>query len=322
MSVRPRPFIVVLDGYALNPGDLSWERLSSLGEYRVYERTDRNEVQERAGNAEAVLTNKVVFDRVTIAALPNLKYIGVTATGYNIIDLTAAKERGITVTNVPIYGTSSVAQMVFAHLLNLTQNVAGHASAVRNGRWAQSIDWCFWDTPLLELDGMVMGIVGLGRIGCATARIAEAFGMTVIAHTLPEGTEPPSVRLVDLDTLFRSSDFISLHCPLTAETEKLVNRERLGLMKRSAFLINTSRGPLVDEAALADALNTGQIAGAGLDVVAVEPPSANNPLLTAKNCFVTPHIAWATHAARGRLLNSAIDNMQAYFAGAATNVVS
>ncbi|MEX0641741.1 MAG: D-2-hydroxyacid dehydrogenase [Pirellulales bacterium] len=317
-----RALIVVLDSFALNPGDLSWGRLSALGECRIYERSNTDEVRVRAGEAEVVLTNKVEFDGGMIAALSKLSYIGVTATGYNIIDIAAARARDITVTNVPIYGTSSVAQMVFAHLLNLTQNVAGHASAVRNGRWARSIDWCFWDTPLLELEGMTMGLVGLGRIGKATARIAQALGMRVVAHTRGMYSDVPSVDLVDLDTLFRCSDVVSLHCPLTPVTERLVNRERLGIMQKSAFLINTSRGPLVDEAALAEALNAGQIAGAGLDVLAVEPPTNDNPLLSAKNCYVTPHIAWATRAARGRLLNMAIDNVAAYLQGAPTHVVS
>jgi glycerate dehydrogenase len=315
------PEIVVLDAAALNPGDLSWDRLMSLGECRIYDRSTLADVLERARNANVVLTNKVSINRETISALTKLSYIGVTATGYNCVDIAAAQEAGITVTNVPIYGTNSVAQMVFAHVLNFTQNVAGHSAAVRSGRWARAVDWCFWDTPLVELAGLSLGIVGLGRIGLATAQIAQAFGMKVIAHSRRESAVA-NIEIVDLDTLFRDSDFVSLHCPLTPATERLVSRERLALMKRSAFLINTSRGQLVDETALAEALNAGEIAGAGLDVLAVEPPMADNPLLTAKNCVVTPHIAWATKAARERLLNTAIDNLSAKLAGNPCNVVS
>lgn len=316
------PSIVVLDGATLNPGDLSWERLNTLGECRVYERSNPREVMERAVNADAVLTNKAPLDRATINELGKLKYIGVTATGYNCVDVAAARDHGIPVTNVPIYGTNSVAQMVFAHLLNLTQNVAGHGAAVRAGRWSQAIDWCFWDTPLVELEGWTLGVVGLGRIGLATTRIAQAFGMNVIAHTRTQDSANPLVEPVDLDALFRRSDVVSLHCPLTPSTERLVNRERLALMKPTAFLINTSRGQLVDEAALADALNSGRIAGAGLDVLSTEPPSDANPLLTAKNCVVTPHIAWATKSARRRLMTTAIENLESFLAGSPRNVVN
>jgi glycerate dehydrogenase len=316
------PLIVVLDGAALNPGDLSWNRLNQLGEYRVFERSTPIEVLNRAADAVAVLTNKAPLGRETIGALNQLKYIGVTATGYNCVDVTAARERGIAVTNVPIYGTNSVAQMVLAHLLNLTQNVAGHGAAVRDGRWSRAIDWCFWDTPQVELEGLTLGVVGLGRIGLATARIAQAFGMKVIAYSRTPASADLHIEHVDLDTLFRQSDVVSLHCPLTPATERLVNRERLALMKPSAFLINTSRGQLVDEAALADALNSNQIAGAGLDVLAAEPPSDANPLFSAKNCVVTPHIAWATSAARGRLMNTAIENLEAFLAGNPRHVVN
>ena len=316
------PRIVVLDGFALNPGDLSWERLSQLGECQVHDRSNPAETLERALDAEVVLINKVPLNRETITALPKLSYIGVMATGYNVVDVRAARDRGITVTNVPIYGTNSVAQMVFAHLLNHAQNVAGHAAAVREGRWARSIDWCFWDTPMLELEGLTMGIVGLGRIGLATARIAHAFGMKVVAHSRRASSPSDFIKMVDLDALFRTSDVVSLSCPLTPDTERFVNRDRIAMMKPSAFFINTSRGQLVDEAALADALNSGQIAGAGLDVLSVEPPPYESPLTTARNCHITPHIAWATRAARSRLLDTVIDNLAAYLAGTPTHVVS
>jgi len=315
------PSIVVLDGYCLNPGDLSWQRLESLGELTLYDRIDPTDVVKRSRGADILLTNKVVMSRDVITGLPQLKYIGVTATGYNIIDVQAAGERGIVVTNVPTYGTNSVAQMVFSHVLNLTQRVADHAEAVRLGRWASSPDWCFWDFPLLELDGLTMGLIGYGRIGKATARLARAFGMQVIAHSRSAITATDDVREVDRNTIFRESDIVSLHCPLTAETSRLVNRERLAMMKPTAFLINTSRGQLVDEAALADALNSGRLAGAGLDVLDAEPPTKSNPLFGAKNCYITPHIAWATQASRQRLLNTAIDNVAAFLRGDPQNVV-
>lgn len=315
--------IVVLDGYTLNPGDLSWEPLKQIGECTFYDRTTADEIVERALPAEIVLTNKVPLSQNTIDQLPSLKYIGVTATGYNIVDVTAARERQIAVTNVPTYGTASVAQMVFAHLLNLTQRVADHAGSVRDGKWTQCPDFCFWDSPLMELSGKTLGLVGLGRIGLATAEIGLAFGMRVVAYD-PYVSETPKAEVVltDLDDLFASSDVISIHCPLTDDNQGLVNSERLARMKSTALLINTSRGPLVDDQALADALNSGQIAGAGLDVLGVEPPAADNPLMHAKNCFITPHIAWATWAARFRLLGTAIDNVRAYQAGRPVNVVN
>ena len=316
------PSIVVLDAHCLNPGDLSWKGLEELGDCTFYERTPAGELAERVREAEIALTNKVPFSRELLMGQTRLKYIGVTATGYNIVDVDAAREQGIVVTNVPTYGTQSVAQMVFAHLLNLTQRVGDHAEAVREGRWASSADWCFWDFPLWELGSMTLGIVGYGRIGQATAQIARAFGMTVIAHNR-SGIDPAEgVRAVDMETVFRESDVVSLHCPLTSETTKLVNRERLALMKPTAFLINTSRGGLVDEKALADALNHGQIAGAGLDVLSTEPPAADNPLAGAKNCYVTPHLAWATRQARQRLLNLGVENVAAFLAGRPRNVVN
>jgi glycerate dehydrogenase len=316
------PKIVVVDGYCLNPGDLSWRRLEELGSCTIYERTPPNQLIERTAAAEILLTNKATLSRDTISALPQLKYIGVTATGYNIVDVEAAGERGVVVTNVPTYGTASVAQMVFAHILNLTQRVADHAASVRDGEWANSADWCFWNFPLLELDGLTMGIVGYGRIGRATAQLARAFGMQVIAYNRSPIDPSNPVRSVDLNTVFRESDVVSLHCPLTPETRHLISRERLALMKSTALLINTSRGPLVDEAALADALNHGTLAGAGLDVMEIEPPANRNPLYSAKNCYITPHIAWATQASRQRLLDTAIDNVAKYLQGTPQNVVN
>ncbi|HEY2415405.1 MAG TPA: D-2-hydroxyacid dehydrogenase [Pirellulaceae bacterium] len=316
------PSIVVLDGYCLNPGDLSWEKLEALGACAIFERTPPEQLAERVREADIVLTNKVPLRRELLAERSRLKYIGVTATGYNIIDVDAARDRGIVVTNVPTYGTMSVAQMVLAHLLNLTQRVGDHAEAVREGRWASSADWCFWDFPLVELQAKTMGIVGYGRIGRATAQLARAFGMNVIAHNRSAIDAAGEVRQVDLDSLFRESDIVSLHCPLTPETAKLVNRARLALMQPTAFLINTSRGGLVDENALSDALNRGQIAGAGLDVMDAEPPAAGNPLFAAKNCYITPHIAWATLESRQRLLDLAVENVAAFLAGQARNVVS
>jgi glycerate dehydrogenase len=317
-----KPSIVVVDSYCLNPGDLSWERLEELGECTFYDRTRPEQLVERVQEADVVLTNKVKLRRETIERLPRLKYIGVTATGYDIVDVQASREHGIVVTNVPTYGTASVAQMVFAHVLNLTQRVGDHAQAVHEGRWATSPDWCFWDFSLVELTGLTMGIIGFGRIGQATSQLARAFGMRVLAHNRSAIDTSEEIRAVDLETIFRESDVVSLHCPLTPETRHLVNRERLALMKPTAYLINTSRGPLVDEAALAEALNAGRLAGAGLDVLEREPPAEDNPLFTAKNCYITPHIAWATRASRQRLLDAAIDNVAAYLNGSPRNVVS
>ena len=313
--------LVVLDGYTLNPGDLSWERLLSLGNCSIYDRTAPDAVVAEAAEAELVLTNKAVLSRESIEALPALKYIGVMATGYNVVDLPAARERGIVVTNVPIYGTDSVAQMVFAHVLHFTQRVAHHSQAVHEGRWSAAVDWCFWDFPLLELSSMTMGVVGFGRIGRATAKLADAFGMQVLVATRTGGELPEYARAVELDELFETSDVVSLHCPLTAETEGMVNAERLRRMKPTALLINTGRGPLIDEAALADALARGEIAGAGLDVLSSEPPAADHPLVGLDNCVITPHIAWATRAARSRLLDVVVDNVAAYLAGQPQNVV-
>jgi glycerate dehydrogenase len=315
--------IVVLDGFTLNPGDLSWAALEALGDCLIYDRTPPDEVLTRAADAEIVLTNKTLVQRQHIERLSKLRYLGVLATGYNVVDAAAARTRGIPVTNIPTYGTQSVAQMTFALLLELTQHVGHHAATVRAGRWTASQDFCYWDYPLIELDRLTMGIVGLGRIGRAVAELAGAFGLKLLAYDLvPPPQLPRGVRFVDLETVFRQSDVVSLHCPLTPETQHLVNAERLGWMKPGAFLLNTSRGPLVDEQALAHALNTGAIAGAALDVLPVEPPPAQSPLLTAKNCFITPHIAWATRAARARLMNTAVENIQAFLNGHPQNVVN
>ena len=314
--------IVILDGYAANPGDISWEGIKALGECTIYDRTAPEEVLERAAGAEAILTNKVVINAEHIAALPDLKYIGVLATGYNIIDTAAAKERGIIVTNIPAYSTPSVAQMVFAHILNITQQVQHYSEEVRQGVWTNSKDFCFWDTPLMELRDKKIGLVGLGHTGYATARVAIGFSMQVYALTSKSRFQlPPEIKKMDLDELFSECDIVSLHCPLTPETRGLVNAQRLALMKPSAILINTGRGPLINEQDLADALNSSKIYAAGVDVLSTEPPHADNPLLTAKNCYITPHIAWATQEARERLMNIAITNLQAYINGKPENVV-
>jgi glycerate dehydrogenase len=314
--------IVVLDGFTLNPGDLSWAGLQALGPCTIFDRTPPAEVLARAQGAEIVLTNKTELNCATIQGLPRLQYIGVLATGTNIVDLAAARARGIPVTNVPTYGTKSVAQMTFALLLELAQHVGHHAGTVREGRWTRSADWCYWDFPLIELDGLTLGIVGFGRIGRAVAELGAAFGMKVLAYSPSAGTPPAFVRLVELDALFRESDVVSLHCPLTPQTAKLLNAQRLSLMKPTAFLLNTSRGPLVDEPALAEALNSGRIAGAALDVLSVEPPPADNPLLAARNCLITPHMAWATRAARSRLMHIAVENVRAFKQGKPQNVVN
>lgn len=315
--------IVALDGYAANPGDLSWDELKALGECVIYDRTAPGEVLERAADAEVVLTNKVVITAEMMAALPQLKYIGVMATGYNIVDIDAARERGIIVTNIPSYSTDSVAQMVFAHILNIAQQVQHHSEAVHQGRWTSSKDFCFWDTPLIELRGKKLGIVGLGNTGYTTARIAIGFGMEVYAYTSKSSFQlPPEIKKMELDQLFSECDVISLHCLLTDKTRELVNAARLKLMKPTAILINTGRGQLVNEQDLADALNNGQIYAAGLDVLSQEPPKADNPLLTARNCYITPHIAWASAAARERLMGILLDNLKGYIEGKVINNVA
>jgi len=315
--------IVVLDGHTLNPGDLDWGTLQALGSCEIYDRTPPAQVVSRAQGAQIVLTNKTILSGESIEHLPQLRYIGVLATGYNVVDVEAATKQSICVTNVPAYGTPSVAQMVFAHVLNLTQHVAEHAQSVRAGDWSRSEDFCYWDFPLVELAGLTMGIVGFGRIGRETAKLARAFGMKVIYHDVFKGPAPlPEAEAVDLDTLFGDSDVVSLHCRLTQANRGFVNKQRLEMMKPGAFLINTSRGPLVDESALAEALNAGRIAGAGLDVLCEEPPRADNPLLRARNCYITPHIAWATQSARQRLMGIAVSNVRAFIEGNPQNVVS
>lgn len=315
--------IVVLDGYGLNPGDLTWSGLEALGELKVYDRTAPEELLERSKDADALITNKTVIAKEDMASLPKLRYIGVLATGYNVVDIDAAKERGIVVTNIQAYSTDSVAQMVFAHLLNITQRVGYYADENRRGRWTANADFCYWDTPLLELAGKKMGIVGFGHIGQATARIAQAFGMEVGVFTSKEQSAlPVGMKKMELDELFASCDVVSLHCPLTPSTKEMVNAKRLNAMKPNAILINTGRGPLVNEQDLADALNEGRIAAAGLDVLSVEPAAEGNPLLSARNCFITPHIAWATKEARIRLMNIAVHNLRSYQEGKVVNNVA
>lgn len=317
--------IAVLDAYTGNPGDLPWDDLMALGEVAIYDRTAPEDVVQRAAGAEAVLVNKVKMTREVMDLLPRLRYIGVLATGYNVVDMEAARKRGITVTNVPAYGSMSVAQMVFAHLLNITNSVAYYAHAVKEGRWSTSKDFCFYDDPLTELDGRTMGIVGLGNTGKAVARIARSLGMKILAVSSKSAEELEALGASKASTyaeLFTKADVLSLHCPLTEETHHLVNAEHLAMMKPTAILINTGRGPLVDEQALADALNSGRLRAAGLDVLAEEPPVNGSPLIGAKNCHITPHIAWATAEARARLQSIAIENVKAFAEGCPKNVVS
>ncbi len=315
--------IVVLDGYGLNPGDLSWEWLDKYGEGTVYDRTSPDRIADRAKDADVLFTNKVVLDKEMLQSLPHLKYVGVLATGYNVVDIDAARQAGITVTNIPAYSTDSVAQMVFAHLLNVTNRVEHYAEENRNGRWSRNPDFCYWDYPLTELAGKNFGIVGLGHIGMTVARIARAFGMNVIAYTSkPQDELPEGVAKVDMDRLFADSDVLSLHCPLTPSTKHLVNADRLRGMKPSAIVINTGRGPLVDEDAMADALKEGRVAAFCADVLSTEPPSPDNPLLTAPNAYITPHIAWASVEARRRLMHICEDNLSAFLSGTPRNVVS
>lgn len=314
--------IVILDGYTLNPGDLSWEGIKNLGECTIYDRTPPEKTVERAGDAEAVFTNKVVFNHEVISQLPNLKFIGVLATGYNVVDLDAATKAGIVVTNIPAYSTASVAQMVFSHILHIVQNVSMHADSVKKGDWAKSIDFSYHLTPQTELAGKTIGIIGFGQIGQAVAKIALAFGMNVIFHNRSKKETNPDIRQVDLNMLLAESDFISINCPLTDENAGFINKAAIGKMKTSAILINTGRGPLINETDLAEALNKGRIAGAGLDVLSTEPPSPNNPLLTAKNCYITPHIAWATTEARERLMQIATENLKSFLKGTPQNKVN
>lgn len=315
--------IVILDGYTENPGDLSWEGMEILGELTVYDRTPVDRIVERIGDAEAVIVNKVPITRATLEACPGLRYIGVLATGYNVIDVAACKEHGIVVSNIPTYGTAAVAQLAIALTLELCHHVAAHSDSVYAGEWSACPDWTYWKFPLIELAGKTMGIIGFGRIGQTTGRIAQALGMTVLAYDemrIP-GLESETCRYTDLDTLFASSDVISLHCPLFPATKGMINASSIAKMKDGVFIINTSRGPLIVEEDLRAALESGKVAGAGLDVVSTEPIAADNPLLKAKNCLITPHIAWAPKESRQRLMDIAVDNLAAFIAGNPKNQV-
>jgi glycerate dehydrogenase len=316
--------IVVLDGYCVNPGDLSWDPLRAIGTVEIYDRTPPAEAAARARGASIVLLNKTPMPANVLAVLPDLRYIGVLATGYNIVDVAAARSQSITVTNIPTYGTESVAQFVFALVLELCHNVKLHADAVRAGEWSRSPDWSFWKSPLIELADKTIGIIGFGRIGRRTGRIADAMGMRVLAHDSYQGDAPdwPRFRWCGFEELLRESDIVSLHAPLFPDTQGMINARTLAWMKPTAFLINTSRGPLVVDQDLADALNAGRLAGAGVDVLSVEPPAETNPLLNARNCLVTPHIAWATREARSRLIDLTIGNIQAFLNGTPRNVIN
>jgi glycerate dehydrogenase len=314
--------IVILDGYSANPGDLSWDELKTMGEVTVYDRTSPSETVARAAEADIVLTNKVVIGKEEMAQLPHLKYIGVLATGYNVVDIETAHERGITVTNVPAYSTESVAQMVWAHLLTVTNRTEHYAIANREGRWTNNKDFCYWDFPHMELAGKMFGIVGLGNIGMRVATIANAFGMRVCAYTSKSVNQLPAyVEKKSLVELFSECDVISLHCPLTADTRHIVNNETLQMMKPSAILINTGRGPLIDDQAVASALAEGRLAAFCADVLTEEPPKATNPLLAQPNAYITPHIAWASTEARIRLLHVAIVNVRSFLSGHPQNMV-
>ncbi|HTY56759.1 MAG TPA: D-2-hydroxyacid dehydrogenase, partial [Candidatus Binataceae bacterium] len=319
----PSVNIVVLDGFALNPGDLSWDPLRAIGALQVFDRTPQDQVVARARDAQLVLTNKTQLDADTLKRLPGLRYVGVLATGYDVVDVDAARELKIVVTNVPVYGTASVAQFTFALLLELCHHVALHAEAVRAGEWSRSVDFTFSKTPLIELTDKTFGIIGFGRIGREVGKIASAFGMRVIATRTSDSAAPnwPDFRWCETDELLAQSDVVSLHCPLLPATRGLINASSIEKMKRGAFLLNTSRGLLIVEQDLADALNAGRLAGAALDVLSHEPPAAEDPLLTARNCIVTPHLAWATKEARKRLLDTAIANIRAFVDGHPANVV-
>lgn len=316
--------IIVLDGYGMNPGDLSWDELKKLGEVTIYDRTSPSEVIERSADAEILLTNKTIIDRQIINQLPSLRYIGVLATGYNVIDTEAAREKGIVVTNIPSYSTDSVAQMVFSLLLTITNSVEHYTADNRAGRWSSNVDFCYWDTPLMELAGKTFGIIGFGNIGSKVSGIALAFGMKVIALTSksPDSLPAEVKKAKNLDHLLKESDVLSLHCPLTDTTRHLINASTLTKMKPTAILINTGRGPLVDENALAEALNRGALRGAGVDVLSCEPPTVDNPLLYARNCYTTPHLGWATVEARQRLMDIAVANVANFIEGIPTNVVN
>jgi glycerate dehydrogenase len=321
--------IVVLDGYTLNPGDITWEGLEKLGEVTVYDRTaysltEADLIVERAKNAEIVFINKTPMSKEVLDKLPNLKFIGVLATGYNVVDVAAAKEKGIVVTNIPTYGTDSVGQMAIALLLEMCHHVGAHSDSVYRGEWANNADWCYWHYPLIELSGKTMGIIGYGRIGQSTGRIAQALGMKVLAYDSYQNKalESETMEYVDLDTLLVNSDVIALHCPLFESTQGIINKNTISKMKDGVMIINNSRGPLVVEEDLAEALNSGKVAGAALDVVSSEPIKSDNPLLKAKNCIITPHISWAPKESRQRLMDIAVDNLEKFLAGNPVNVVN
>ncbi len=316
--------IVVLDGYTENPGDLSWSGLEALGDLAVYDRTPADMVIERIADAQAVYTNKTPITAQTLEACPDIKFIGVLATGYNVVDVNAAKKKGIIVSNIPTYGTAAVAQFAIAMLLEICHHVAHHSEAVHNGRWTNNVDWCFWDYPLIELDQKVMGIIGYGRIGQATGKIAQALGMKVVAHDMYQNPDLvcPTMRYADLEELLECADVIALHCPLFPETEGIINKDTIAKMKDGVIILNNSRGPLIVEKDLADALNSGKVYAAGLDVVSAEPIPADNPLLNAKNCFITPHISWAPKESRRRLMEIAVENLVQFQNGTPVNVVN
>lgn len=315
--------IVNLDGYTTNPGDLSWESFKQYGEVVIYERTEPDQIVERAKNADVLFVNKCIISREILEQLPKLKYIGLQSTGYNVVDCKAAKEHGIVVSNIPAYSTTAVAQLVFALILQITNKVSLHSDAVHNGEWSECPDFCFWKAPLTELDGKTIGIVGFGSIGQRVSNIAKAFGMKILVFTPhPKPDEYKEVTFCDFDTVCKESDIITCHCPLTPDTENLINKDALSKMKKSAIVINTSRGPVVNDEDLANALNNGEIQGAGLDVLSIEPPSNDNPLLSAKNCIITPHIAWAAYETRKRLLGILEENLKAFIDGEPKNVVN
>ena len=315
--------IVILDGYTENPGDLSWEELGKLGDLTVYDRTPESEIVSRIGDAEIVITNKTPLTRATLDACPNIRYIAVLATGYNVVDIAAAKEKGIPVSNVPTYGTASVGQFAIAMLLEICHHVAHHSQTVYEGKWNACADWCYWDYPLIELDGKTMGIIGFGRIGQTTGKIARAMGMKVLAYdSFPSESGKAIAEYVDLDTLLASSDVVALHCPLFPETQGIINKDTIAKMKDGVILLNNSRGPLIVEQDVADALNSGKIYAAGLDVVSTEPIRNDNPLLKAKNCIITPHISWAPKESRQRIMDCTVSNVLSFLNGAPANVVN
>ena len=315
--------IVMLDAYTTNPGDLSWDEFKTLGDLTIYDRTPSDKIIERAEEADILITNKTPITKEIIDCLPKLKFIALMSTGYNIVDYVYLKEKGIPVSNIPSYSTDAVAQLVMSFILELAMNVGLHSESVKNGEWADCADFCYWKAPLAELAGKTLGIFGLGKIGKAVAERAKAFGMNVVAYTPRiHGDEPDFIKLVSLDEMLNLSDIISMHCPLTPETEGVVNRDFISKMKDGAYFINTSRGTVVDEYALADALNSGKLGGAGLDVLSTEPPKKDNPLLSTKNCFITPHIAWASFETRKRLVSILYNNIQAFIDGKPQNVIN